>query len=136
MTRLLRVVSAEADHPPQATLSSSVGSGVTSSNVIPITATFDAPVTGVTAADFNGGTPFPVEAGVTYAVTGGPTQWVLTVTVDEAPRATKALTFGFADNTGSISPPAQASTAPFSVTCVAAVLLAIVCGMIGGRVRR
>lgn len=81
-----------------------------------MTASFDAPVTGVTAAHFNGGTDFPVETGVSYAVTGGPTDWVLTATYNETPRASKALTFTFADPSATIGPPAQPSAAPLTLT--------------------
>ena len=85
--------------------------------MILVTATFDAPVTGVTVADFNGGSAFPVEAGVSYSLAGGPTEYVLTTTVNQTPRTTKPLSFQFATASGAISPPIQATSA-FSITYV------------------
>ena len=84
---------------------------------VTVTATFSAPVTGVTPSDFNGGAPFPVEAGVSYAVSGGPTEWVLTVSVDETPRVAKPFSFHVVDNSGSISPTNLASPgSPLTLT--------------------
>ena len=102
--------------PPTATLTTSSTTGTTPESLSPITATFGAPVSGVTAADFNGGTPFPVEAGVSYAVTGSGTEWVLTVTLDDDARATKALSFSMAPGSGSISPAPAASTGTLTLT--------------------
>lgn len=87
----------------------------TTSDVL-VTATFSAPVTGVTPSDFNNGSPFPVEAGVTYAVSGGPTEWVLTVSVDQNPRVSKPFTFGMSGNSGSISPTNLDAPATLSLT--------------------
>lgn len=98
--------------PASVVLSSALGSGAVYDNVITATATFDTPVTGVTVADFNGGSPFPVETGVTYALTGGPSAYVLTATLNQPVRADKALTFDFAAGSGAIEPPATASTVP------------------------
>ena len=77
------------------TLASALGSGALFDNVITATATFDTPVTGVTVADFNGGVAFPVEAGVSYALTGGPSEYVLTTTLNPTVRADKTVAFNF-----------------------------------------
>ena len=108
----------DADRLPQVTLSTSAGTTTTTKSVIPITATFSSPVTGVTASDFNGGTPFPTEAGVSYAVTGGPTEYVLTVTIDKDPRDTVPLSFDFNTATGSISPPSHGTSSALALTYV------------------
>ena len=104
--------------PPQPVLTSTSGPTTTTNAVIAVTATFSSAVTGVTVSDFNSGTPFPVVPGVTYAVTGSGTQWVLTVTLNENPKATRAFNFDMSAGSGSISPPNQPSPAALPLTCV------------------
>ena len=75
-------------------------------------------MTGVAISDFNSDAAFPVEAGVSYALAGSGTEWVLTVTVDETPRADKAFSFALAPNSGSISPANEATPTPFTMSYV------------------
>lgn len=97
-------------------LQTHLGPGTTTANVIPITATFNIPVTGVAISDFNNDAAFPVEAGVSYALTGSGAEWVLTVTLDETPRANKPLSFNMAAGSGSISPANEPTSSPLTIT--------------------
>ena len=95
---------------------SSDGPVTTPNPTFTVTCTFDTAVTGVTVNDFNSGVAFPTEAGVTYALSGSGTEWVLTVSVNEAVRVDKAFSFAMVDNSGSISPPNDSTGAPLELT--------------------
>ena len=109
-----------ADRPP--TVALTTASATPTGSDVTVTATFSAPVTGVTAADFNGGFLFPEKDGVTYTVTGGPTEWVLTVSHTTEARTASSMTFDVVAGSGSISPINVAADASLSVSYVASLL--------------